>query len=63
MHASAGIGVYGLQLDVPHLFGLNGVLIRISTGKAHSDGTIESLTKGLFIVMLSKLKEITKSGY
>lgn len=62
MHANAGIGVYGPQLDVPHLFDLNGVLITILTGKAHSDGTIESLTKGLFTVMLSRLKEITKSG-
>lgn len=62
MHSNAGIGVHGLQLGVPHLFDLNGVLIRILTGKVHSDGAIESLTKGLFTLMLSRLKEITKSG-
>lgn len=56
----AGIVVYGLQLDIAYPFHLDDVLFRVLTGKALSDGVIENLIRGLFTVLLSKLKEIHK---
>lgn len=58
VHVNAVIEVYDLQLNVPHLFHLDDVLIRVLGGKAHSDRISENLIKRIFIVMLLRLKEI-----
>lgn len=58
MHVNAVIEVYDLQLNVPHLFHLDDVLIRVLGGKARSDRISENLIKRIFIVMLLRLKEI-----
>lgn len=60
VRVNAGVGVCGLQLDVTHPCHLHDVLIRVLTGKSHSDGVAESLIKRLFTAILSRLKEIHK---